>query len=134
MKPHLLDTNIASHAIRGDKPGVIARLAQLPLSSAFVSVITEAELRYGLEKCGGHRGLASRINAFLLRSTVLPWTRDAAGAYAYLQVKYERKGKILSRMDMLIAAHACAIGGILVTRDKSFMALSADLDVQDWPD
>ncbi len=37
-------------------------------------------------------------------------------------------------MDMLIAAHAYAIGGILVIRDKSFMVLSADLDVQDWAD
>lgn len=84
MRPHLLDTNIASHAIIGDKPGVTTRLAQLPLSSAFVSVITEAELRYGLEKCGNPDGLTARINAFLMRSTILPWTRDAAKAYAYL--------------------------------------------------
>ncbi|WP_374579980.1 type II toxin-antitoxin system VapC family toxin [Pseudoduganella sp.] len=134
MKPHLLDTNVASHAIKGDKPGVILRLAQLPLSSAFLSVITEAELRYGLEKCGNPGGLASRIHAFLIRVTVLPWTREAAKSYAYLQAKYERKERILSRMDMLIAAHAHAVGGILVTRDKSFMMMSADLDVQDWPD
>ncbi|WP_426321643.1 type II toxin-antitoxin system VapC family toxin [Pseudoduganella sp. R-43] len=134
MRPHLLDTNIASHAIRGDKPGVITRLALLPLSSAFVSVITEAELRYGLEKCGNPDGLAARVNAFLVRSTILPWTRDAAKAYAYLQAKYERNGHPLARMDMLIAAHACAIGAILVTRDKSFAMLSADLEIQDWLD
>lgn len=134
MRPHLLDTNIASHAIRGDRQGVILRLAQLPLSSAFISVITEAELRYGLEKCGNPDGLAARINAFLVRCTILPWTSEAARAYAGLQMKYERKGKLLSRMDMLMAAHASAIGGILITRDNSFSMLRDDLDVQSWPD
>ena len=49
MRPHLLDTNIASHAIRGDRQGVILRLAQLPLSSAFISVITELS-SHGLVK------------------------------------------------------------------------------------
>lgn len=134
MRPHLLDTNIASHAIKGDKTGVITRLAQLPLSSAFISVITEAELRYGLERCGSPAGLKTRIDAFLVRATALPWTREAARCYAYLQAKYERRGVSLARMDMLIAAHASAIGAILVTRDKSFRMLGDDLDVEDWPD
>ncbi len=42
---YLLDTNIASHIIKGDIPRVRERLAVLPMESIMLSAVTEAELR-----------------------------------------------------------------------------------------
>lgn len=131
MKTYLLDTNIVSHAIRGDIPAVRANLEAVPMHSLFVSVITEAELLYGLCKRGNPTKLAVPIEQFLRRVTVLPWHRNAAQSFAEMRSKLERRGKVLDTMDVLIAAHAKSAGAILVSRDKSF-AISGEVPVEDW--
>ena len=132
MTTYMLDTNIASHVIRGDIPIVRERLADVPMHSVTVSVITEAELRYGVAKRGHQQGLATRVKEFLIRVEVLPWTQDAARAYANLLVLREAVGATLAPMDMLIAAHAMAVGAILVTRDGAFGLVPGSLTLQDW--
>jgi len=43
----------------------------------------------------------------------------------------ERKGRPLSAFDMMIAAHALAVGAVLVTNDSSFVAVDG-LALEDW--
>ena len=50
MSGYLLDTNIASHVIRGDKPRISRRLASLPMDAIAISAVTEGELLYGLAR------------------------------------------------------------------------------------
>jgi tRNA(fMet)-specific endonuclease VapC len=45
---YLLDTNIASHVIKGDVALVRQRLAMVPNREVCVSVVTQAELLYGV--------------------------------------------------------------------------------------
>ena len=47
----LLDTNIASYIIKGSFPHVRERLVKVPISEVGISVITEAELRFGVASC-----------------------------------------------------------------------------------
>jgi tRNA(fMet)-specific endonuclease VapC len=72
MSGYLLDTNIASHVIKGDIPAVRERLAVIPVESVAVSAVTEAELRYGVAKRGYPPGLTARVHEFLIRVDVLP--------------------------------------------------------------
>lgn len=132
MTIYLLDTNIASHVIRGDIPGVSERLQALPMSDVAVSVITEAELRYGVAKRGHPPGLATRVKEFLIRVDVLPWTREVACVYGDLRASCEASGVTLAPMDMMIAAHARTVGAILVTRDRAFGFIPNGLALQDW--
>ena len=132
MTIYLLDTNIASHIIRGDIPVVRKRLAKLPMHSVVVSVVTQAELLYGVAKRGHPQGLTKRVNEFLVRVAVLPWTEDVASVYAELRTSCEAEGKTLAPMDMMIAAHAKAVGAILVTRDKAFSRVKGGLKLEDW--
>ena len=53
MSMYMLDTNIASYIIRGDRPLVTQRLRGAPLGSVTVSVMTESELLYRVAKRGG---------------------------------------------------------------------------------
>jgi tRNA(fMet)-specific endonuclease VapC len=129
---YLLDTNIASHIIKGDLPLVRQRLAAVPLQEVAVSVVTQAELLYGVAKRGHPVGLSTRVREFLIRVDVLPWTSDVAEIYGPLRAACESQGVTLAPMDMMIAAHAKAAGATLVTRDRAFSRIPAALVLEDW--
>jgi tRNA(fMet)-specific endonuclease VapC len=131
MSGYLLDTNIASHVIRGDRPEITRRLTVLPMADIAISAVTEGELLYGLAKRNHPPVLAERIRQFLLRVDVLDWSREAAQAYADLRAACERQGTSLAALDLMIAAHAVAEDAVLVTRDKAFSKVSA-LRTDDW--
>jgi tRNA(fMet)-specific endonuclease VapC len=132
MTAYMLDTNIASHIIKGDIPVVRERLAKIPMHNVAISVITEAELRYGVAKRGNPQGLSTRVEGFLIRVDVLPWTQDVARVYAELRASCEAGGVTLAPMDMMIAAHAKTSDSILVTRDRAFSYVPDGLTLEDW--
>lgn len=129
---YMLDTNIASHVIKGDIPIVRERLANVPMHSVAISVITEAELRYGVAKRGHPPSLSNRVQGLLIRVEVLPWTQQVASVYADLRAACEAVGVTLAPMDMMIAAHAKASGAVLVTRDRAFGYVPDGLMLEDW--
>ena len=129
---YLLDTNIASHVIKGDLPIVRERLAAVPMHEVAVSVVTQAELQYGVAKRGYPVGLATRVREFLARVTVLPWTPDIAVAYGDLRALCEAAGVVLAPLDMMIAAHANALDALLVTRDRAFALVPSGLRLAEW--
>ena len=129
---YLLDTNIASHVIKGDLLMVRKRLASVPMQEVAVSVVTQAELQYGVAKRGYPEGLTTRVREFLVRVTVLPWTLDVSVVYGNLRASCEAASTVLAPLDMMIAAHAKALGAILVTRDRVFSLVPDGLRLEDW--
>lgn len=69
---YMLDTNIVSYAIRGNKK-VLRRLTGFPPQSVCVSSITAGELIFGLAKRPEATRLAIAVNELLLRLVVLAW-------------------------------------------------------------
>jgi tRNA(fMet)-specific endonuclease VapC len=132
MTFYMLDTNIASHVIRGDIPVVRQRLTTVAIQQVAISVVTQAELLYGVAKRGHPKALAEAVHAFLIRVTILPWTEDVAHTYGDLRTASESSGITLAPMDMMIASHAKATGSILVTRDKIFRQPAVGLQWEDW--
>jgi len=124
---YLLDTNMFSYIAKGNSPA--ARREWLRLSrdreaTVCISVITEAEVRYGLAKRALSRERADAIEGLLANLQILPWGSEEAAAYARTRAQLEGKGVTLSAMDMLIAAQAIAVGAVLVTRDNIFEHVS----------
>jgi tRNA(fMet)-specific endonuclease VapC len=141
MTTYLLDTNIASHIIKGDLPRVRERLVAVPMHSVAVSVVTQAELLYGVAKRGHPQGLAARVREFLARVSVLPWTAEVAEVYGDLRCQCETAGVPLAPMNMLIAAHAKTLDltaaqtgdtAVLITRDRAFWRVPGGLALDDW--
>lgn len=129
---YLLDSNIASFIIKGHPKEVRQHLLTVPIGSVFISAITEAELRRGVERKPLAKTLAAAVEAFLLRVEILAWDSKAAKAYARLRTLSEKAGITLGTMDMLIAAHTMSVGAILVTHDKAFFHLSSHIKCVDW--
>ncbi len=128
---YLLDTNTASYIIQDRIPAVTQRLLQIPVSLVAVSVITEAELRYGIARRPDATKLRVLVEQFLARTTVLPWDSGAAVQYASLRSLLERAGQPIGNLDLLVAAHALAANLILVTHDRAFARIP-HLQLEDW--
>ena len=126
MSPrYLLDTNVVSHIMQGRDAGLLARLTELPVGQVAISSVTLAELEYGLQRRGQPVRLRDALAQVLLRMDVLPWDEEVAVRYGALCAALEAQGINLSDFDMMIAAHAVAVGATLVSRDKAFAQLPA---------
>ncbi len=133
IRLYMLDTNTVSYIIKGKSPAARARLAGLGMDeTACISSITEAELEYGLAKNPASQKLRRALDWFLARMRVLPFGSQESRAYGRLRVKQEAAGRPLESMDMLIAAHAIAVGAILVTGDKVFSSVSGLAGRENW--
>ena len=121
IRPWMLDTNTVSYIVRGKSPAARDRLDGLKINEiGCISVVTEAELRYGLAKKPPSLAFRTVLNDFLGKIQILPWGSDEALGLWNLRFKLERAGKPLSALDMLIAAHAISANATLVTGDKAF--------------
>jgi len=130
---HMLDTGIASYLIKGRSPAIEAKLAWLQPSMLCVSVISRAELLYGLKRLpSGHR-LHLGVRRFLRTVRVLPWDAEAADFYAEIRHQLVTSGQTIGEMDMMIAAHSLSAGAVLVTNNtKHFARIGAPLVSVNW--
>jgi tRNA(fMet)-specific endonuclease VapC len=131
MIRYLLDTNTASYAIKGNVARVREQLLKIAMADVGISVITEAELRFGVARLPSAIRLKDLVEEFLLRVEVLPWNSAAANRYAEIRAALERSGKPMGNMDMLIAAHALSVEAVLVTHDRVFRRVKG-LKLEDW--
>ena len=129
---YLLDTDTASYAIRGAFAALDARLASAAPGKMAISVITRAELMYGLEKRGNPRGLSRVVHSFLDRMTILPWDNAAADAFAKTRVQLEKLGTPIGIADTMIGAHALSIKATLVTNNLKHFKKVKGLSVENW--
>lgn len=130
---YLLDTNTVSYIVRGRSTKARARLDGLGSDEiACISVVSEAEIRYGLAKNPGAHSLRIAIEGFLTRIRVLNWGRNEAKAYGELRAKLGGAGKTLSNLDLLIAAQAIAVDAVLVTNDRAFSQVVGLRGLENW--
>jgi len=128
---YLLDTNTASYIIRGSHPAVDRRLECVPAERIAISTATEGELRFGAARRPEATRLYSLIEDFFLRVTILPWDSEAAREYGELRADLEGRGQSIGNLDTMIAAHALAVGAVLVSSDHVFGRIRG-LIVEDW--
>ncbi len=131
MTQYLLDTNILSDLLRRPRGNVAGRIAQVGEQQICTSVIVAAELRYGVVKKRAAR-LQTQLESVLSRLPVLPFQQPADFAYGQLRADLERTGRPIGANDLLIAAHALALGCTLVTDNGREFSRIATLKVENW--
>ncbi len=128
---HLLDTNVISHLIRFPAGIVAQRIASLGSGRVATSIIVAAELRFGAAR----RPMPERdrrIDTLLTKLPVLPWSEPCDRAYGRLRADLEATGQMIGANDLLIAAHAQALGHILVTDNIREFARVPGLNIENW--
>lgn len=130
---HMLDTDTASYLIRGKSPVIEARLAALVPATVCISVMTRAELQYGLKRLPADHRLHLVMRQFLKIIRILPWDTDAADWYAEIRHQLVSTGQPIGEMDMMIAAHALSAGAVLVTNNRRhYERIEAPLILENW--
>jgi len=130
----LLDTNICIHLINR-RPGferILRRVAGRSLGEICISAITASELQYGAAKSTKAKENMAALDEFASRFEMLDYPVEAAGSYGSIRTDLERSGKIIGNNDLLIAAHALAIGAALVTANLKEFERVRGLKVLDW--
>lgn len=129
---YLLDTNTFSYIANGASPAARSELKRLlhdPDADLCISVITEAEVRYGMAKRSLSPSRCAAIEGLFATVTILPWGSEEAEAYATARAAVEKQGITVSMMDLLIASQAVATGATLVTRDAIFQKIGEIADL-----
>ena len=130
---HMLDTDIASYIIKERTPAIQARMAAILPSELCVSAVTRAELLYGLKRIPADHRLHLVVRQFLKIIRVVPWDAEAAGFYADIRHQLVTSGQQIGELDMMIAAHAIALGAVLVTNNtRHYGRIDAPLILENW--
>jgi tRNA(fMet)-specific endonuclease VapC len=128
----MLDTNTASYVIKGNLPGIDARLRKLDAMQVCISAVTRAELRFGVRRLLSATRLATEVEKFLSGVHTLAWDEVAADQFAEVRADLERGGTPIGSMDTMIAAHAKAIDAVLVTNNVKHFRRVKGLVIENW--
>ncbi len=129
----MLDTDTASFIIKGRSPAVAAKLRTVSPALVCISVMTRAELQYGLKRLPPAHRLHLAVRQFLKIVRVLPWDSEAADWYADIRHQLLSTGQPIGELDMMIAAHALAADAVLVTNNhRHFERIQAPLTLINW--
>ncbi|MGA2610535.1 MAG: type II toxin-antitoxin system VapC family toxin [Terriglobia bacterium] len=126
MMAWLLDTNVLSELRRPKpEPRVVDFVARCPLDQLYVSAVTLAEIRFGIELVDEPNRRAE-LNDWLTHKVrpmfdhrVLQVTEDIMLKWRLLVEEGRKTGHTFSQPDLIIAATAIHHGLTVVTRDRS---------------
>lgn len=106
---YLLDTNIVSDLVRRPQGRIAEQIREVGEAQVCTSVIVAAELRYGAAKKGSER-LTAQLDAVLEALDILPFETPADAVYGLVRARLGRAGQPIGANDLLVAAHAVAVG------------------------
>jgi tRNA(fMet)-specific endonuclease VapC len=128
---YLLDTNICIYAIKNRPAQVIERLRAHEAEGLGISSISVAELYFGVAKSGSVRNLEA-LRHFLEPLEIADFDAEAAEVYGDVRLALERAGTPIGPLDTQIAAHALALGVVLVTNNTREFERVSGLVVENW--
>ena len=136
---YLLDTNVVSEWTKPrPNPGVIEWLSRVDEDEVFLSVVTFAELRHGIERLPSGRR-RRRLDEWLRGELALRFEGrivliDGAIAdeWGRLVARQEARGRPIAAMDGLIAATAQVHALTLVTRNATDFQVSVKSVLNPW--
>lgn len=132
MAEFLLDTMAASRLMRAERLAV-TKMRRSGAKALLISSVTMAELLYGANLREDNPSLMAAVRAFLARISIEAWDDAAAEAHARIRARAKRLGRSAGAFDIMIAAHAQALGMTLVTSDAAIKNLMIDrLEIVSW--
>jgi predicted nucleic acid-binding protein len=136
----LLDTNILSEIRKPrPEPKVVAFVSGTPLDELYVSAVTLAELRFGIELLNQDSLQRANLSQWLTHTIrpmfsdrVLPVTEDIMFRWRVLMEDGRKSGHTFSQPDLILAATALQHGLTVVTRGRSDFDMARVPVVDPW--
>jgi tRNA(fMet)-specific endonuclease VapC len=132
FRMYMLDTDTVSLVIRNQSSRLDQQMRAARAGTMCISVITRAELLMGVALKPESRNLAQTVGEFVSAIPSLPWDDAASSEYARIAAQLQVSGQPIGIMDTLIAAHALAVGAVLVTHNFRHFSRVPGLRLEDW--
>jgi tRNA(fMet)-specific endonuclease VapC len=128
---YLVDTDICIYMINERPKRVLERFKAEAPGDVAVSSVTVGELAFGVAKTKSQRNREA-LQVFLLPMEIMPFDAEAAIVYGDVRAELEGNGHPIGPLNTVIAAHARALGLILVTNNTREFSRVPDLVVENW--
>lgn len=125
-----MDTNICVYFLNG-KFSLREKFEEIGIINCFISEITIAELKYGIEKSTQKTENKKIIESFQTKFDVLP-IFPTLDIYAKEKAGLKTKGKMVDDFDLLIGAAAIYNDLILVTKNRKHFERLNGIAIEDW--
>lgn len=111
---------------------VLGELLSRKPADVHVSVITEAELRFGAAKSASPKKTLNALENFLAPLQIVDLASSDTITYASVRAHLEKAGTPIGPLDTFIAAHALARGMTLVTNSLKEFRRVPRLKTENW--
>ena len=130
----MLDTDTCIFLMRGESEKLKSKVQAMPLHQQVMSSVTFAELTYGVQasSVANRKQNQKVLDGLVLHLAVLDWPRAAATYYSEIRADLKKRGAQLGAADLMIAAHARAIGAIVVTNNVKDFGRVKKLEIENW--
>ncbi|HET9405728.1 MAG TPA: type II toxin-antitoxin system VapC family toxin [Candidatus Sulfotelmatobacter sp.] len=132
MPRYMLDTDTCSYVMKRSSDTLLKRLQKVPVSDVCISIITKAELLFGVKVSPRRQQDEEALSAFLRYVEVLDFPDEASDHYAEIRADLKNRGMMIGANDLFIAAHARSLGLTLVTNNTAEFRRVRNLAIENW--
>ena len=129
---YMLDTDTCAFVLRRSSELLLKRIQEVPIERQMISMVTLAELLYGVQESSRKKTNRAGVDAFVRHLTVKDWSRDAAEHYAEIRSALKKTGQMIGANDLMIAAHARSLDAAVVTDNVKDFGQVKGLKVENW--
>jgi tRNA(fMet)-specific endonuclease VapC len=129
---YMLDTDTCAFILRRASAALLVRIQAVPLQRQTMSVVTYAELLYGVHLSLRKKSNQAAVDVLVRHLRILDWSQEAARHYAEIRAMLRKKGAMIGANDLMIAAHARSVGATLVTNNTRDFRRVTRLRIENW--
>jgi tRNA(fMet)-specific endonuclease VapC len=128
----MLDTDACIRFMNRTHPKLTERVVAQRADAFCISIITAAELQFGVERSANRAKSRERLREFRATIPTVGFDEPAAQSYAAARAELARKGSPIGPLEPLIAGHALCLGLTLITDNVREFGRIKGLLVEDW--
>ncbi len=128
----LLDTNVCIDYLNASHPSVVERFRGASPEDLCLSSVVVAELRYGADKSVRKKRNHEKLDVLTAEIQCVDFDLEAAAAFGRVRAALEATGTPIGPYDMMIGAHALALGCTLVTDNVEEFRRIDGLVIENW--
>ena len=130
MKKYLLDTNICIFYIKGQY-GLNKKIAEIGEENCFISEMTVAEMKYGIENSKTIELMRPIVEAFIPKFIVIP-IYSSLDVYAKEKARLRKDGMLIDDFDILIGSTSIFHNMVMVTNNVAHLGRLENVVIEDW--
>ena len=130
MSQYLLDTNICIYFLKGQY-SLDAKIDEVGEENCFISEMTVAELKFGIENSKQPEVMRPIVEAFIPKFAIIP-IYDSLDIYAKEKARLRKSGIIIDDFDILIGATSVRHKMIMVTKNTAHLGRLENISIEDW--